>query len=352
MQMLETHYKRMAIQNATLREIYATNNVEQVNSYPQQIQILPLLRCNYRCKMCFVNEEQLRNGEEISFDTLRKLEPVLPFVESVYLTGGEPLLYSRFDDLATMVANHGCSVSISTNGSLISQRLDSIVKHVDNLKVSIDAATPETYKDIRIGGNFGNVIKGLLEITKWKIKNRSLTPNLEFSFVAMRSNVHELPALVKLASEIGVTKVIGQYMGNKKQKEELNEESLFNHQEYSDKHFMKAMEVARSLGVNFSCRSLFNEKKNKKCTAASFSKSTICREPWRYMVLNANGNIAPCCPSPMTMGNLNDNSFDEIWNNEKYQYLRRKINTDSEPPECAKCTNCKMDMTKKETFLG
>jgi radical SAM protein with 4Fe4S-binding SPASM domain len=338
-------------QNSTLRAIYATNNIEVVNSYPQTIQILPLMRCNYRCKMCFINEEQLKSGEEISFDALRKLDPILPFVESVYLTGGEPLLYSGFDELTSMASGHGCSIKISTNGSLIEHRFDSIVNNVHELKVSIDAATSQTYKSIRIGGRFEKVINGLVEIAKWKARNRSIYPILKFSFVSMYSNVHELPALIKIAANIGVVSVYAQYMGNKKGKKELIKESLFYHKEYSDEWFLKAMDTAKSLGVEFTCRGLFNQKKENECTA-KFSKTKICTEPWRYMVVNANGNVTPCCPSPMVMGNLNDQTFDEIWNNEQYAYLRRKINTGDEPPECANCTNCKIDLSREKTFVG
>ncbi|TLN14024.1 methyltransferase domain-containing protein, partial [bacterium] len=54
---------------------------------------------------------------------------------------------------------------------------------------------------------------------------------------------------------------------------------------------------------------------------------TGCRQPWDHVSFDWNGDVYPCCnPSGITdyrMGNINDSSFEEIWNGPKYEYTRR-----------------------------
>jgi len=47
-----------------------------------------------------------------------------------------------------------------------------------------------------------------------------------------------------------------------------------------------------------------------------------CGYPWIQAVIRANGDVCSCCQRRHIMGNLNENTFDEIWNGEKYQSLR------------------------------
>ena len=39
-----------------------------------------------------------------------------------------------------------------------------------------------------------------------------------------------------------------------------------------------------------------------------------CHYPWTWLMLTADGVIKPCCFANGNLGNLHENSIDEIWN--------------------------------------
>ena len=50
-----------------------------------------------------------------------------------------------------------------------------------------------------------------------------------------------------------------------------------------------------------------------------------CPLPWKSMLVDIDGNVKVCCFNKIDMGNLNNDSVDNIWNNEKYQELRQRL---------------------------
>lgn len=166
------------------------------------------MRCNYRCLRCFQSEEMHKNGAELDFAIMEKIEHVLPSVKSIYFTGGEPLLYHEYDRMLDMLQKYRCDLSISTNGALLSgKRLEMVAKTMRTVKISIDAATPDTYARIRRNGDFSRVVRNIIALQKRKIENGALFPEVHFSMVAMKSNVAELSKLVVLAHNLGVTRI-------------------------------------------------------------------------------------------------------------------------------------------------
>jgi MoaA/NifB/PqqE/SkfB family radical SAM enzyme len=56
------------------------------------------------------------------------------------------------------------------------------------------------------------------------------------------------------------------------------------------------------------------------------SGKKICYNPWTHFeVNNPNGDVTMCCDVPTVLGNVNEQSIEEIWNGEKYQKLRRMM---------------------------
>ena len=77
-----------------------------------------------------------------------------------------------------------------------------------------------------------------------------------------------------------------------------------------------------------------------------------CHLPWQEMIIHANGTVEPCCywtahgNANPPLGNINDNSIEEIWNNDNYQKLRRNMSRgDLEQAGCANCFAVKQGQT-------
>jgi radical SAM protein with 4Fe4S-binding SPASM domain len=50
-----------------------------------------------------------------------------------------------------------------------------------------------------------------------------------------------------------------------------------------------------------------------------------------------NGDVLACCVPGLKMGNLHENTMEEIWNGPRYQELRRSVNSANPPPSCKTC---------------
>jgi radical SAM protein with 4Fe4S-binding SPASM domain len=62
-----------------------------------------------------------------------------------------------------------------------------------------------------------------------------------------------------------------------------------------------------------------------------------CTDPWNFAFVQADGDIRPCCWIDDTMGNVNTESFESIWNSQKYQDLRKSVASANPRSECWGC---------------
>jgi MoaA/NifB/PqqE/SkfB family radical SAM enzyme len=174
--------------------------------------------CNLRCIYCShrgfegqseEERKQLCGGKTYGTpeSLLDNIEYIAPQMGGLRFGGGEPLLYPEFYKVVNLAKNYpNMILSISTNGNLITRQLiDDVILSPGFrwLAISMDAATKETYIRIRRGGDFDKVC-GIVKDIISRRKNR-LFPSLQFNFVIMRSNYHEMIKLVELAKELGVS---------------------------------------------------------------------------------------------------------------------------------------------------
>ncbi|MSP11868.1 MAG: radical SAM/SPASM domain-containing protein [Chloroflexi bacterium] len=83
----------------------------------------------------------------------------------------------------------------------------------------------------------------------------------------------------------------------------------------------------------------------------STSKSMpICTHPWTSVSIDEMGDVHPCCASGMVMGNLNENTLEEIWNNGRYQKMRATVNTPH--PAFTDCRYCVLRGVDMENDFG
>ena len=71
------------------------------------------------------------------------------------------------------------------------------------------------------------------------------------------------------------------------------------------------------------------------------NKNTICAVPWMHLAFEPSGKIIPCCLTSThktaEVGNLNDNSLEEIWNSDRMKQMRVEMMNGIEPKICNKC---------------
>jgi MoaA/NifB/PqqE/SkfB family radical SAM enzyme len=104
---------------------------------PQIVRIDPVHTCNLRCIMCHVSYMKLTKGQ-IPFETLRRLEPLAN--RNVWADVGcifEPTAHSRFGDIMQLFNDFGFRLSMTTNGTLMTDRVLQQIAGINLRQVTI-----------------------------------------------------------------------------------------------------------------------------------------------------------------------------------------------------------------------
>jgi len=115
------------------------------------------------------------------------------------LTGGEPLMRDDIFDLAKYAAGRGLTVSIGTNGTMVTEEIAGEMKQipVSRLGVSIDFPQPQMQDRFRgREGAFDSALAGIRNAQKAGL-------GVQINSTISRLNVDYLDALLSLAIEVG-----------------------------------------------------------------------------------------------------------------------------------------------------
>ena len=148
--------------------------------------------------MCDVH--QTRSDPAVGKKLWADLKQYLPTAKYIMLAGwGEPFVRPESKEL--LLNYHGpAKFHITTNGLLLPKYWEKI-KHqkIPWLKISVDAATQETYEKIRMGAKWGELLAALNLIEQ----NRDKFPFVMINMTVMRSNYKEIPQFIDLAESYG-----------------------------------------------------------------------------------------------------------------------------------------------------
>jgi len=282
--------------------------------YPSVLAIFLSTKCNLRCFIC--RREGFKGGD-LDFKNIYKLEKAIKYARTIDLTGwGEPLLYPRFKDVLNYIYSLNPRkdlIQITTNGTRLSGRLAKLLRgHLKSLVISINAATASTYNRDMKGGNFEDT---LLRIQAFLFGlNKSERRKVQLHFVAHTENFREIPDLVVLAGNLGISTIsIGQYLINIPEHIEFS--LLHVKTEYNDV-VKKAQALGAKLGVEvFAPLFIRGEKR---------LSSQNCVSPFLECFILVDGSVGPCCfCGNYRIGNAYKTSFEDIWFGKAYRKLRK-----------------------------
>ena len=216
-----------------------------------------------------------------------------------------------------------------------------IESDLDGVLISLDAASKKTYESLKVGCDFDNVTSNIKKLIAAKKHKNSPLPEILFSYIAMKRNVHEIPDLVDLIASLGNRKDFG--AGSRigivrllafKQILHLQIEDI--PQEIFDETQKRAQK--NDLFVNFTGTNVREDLPDPSCCLAWM-------EPYIFM----GGYISQCCAvfisnnrdfiRKYSLGNVLENDFKSHWNAKPYTSLRRLINKPDQPVpiQCAGC---------------
>ncbi|MFP4053358.1 MAG: radical SAM protein [Phycisphaerae bacterium] len=184
----------------------AINNAEAGEGfYPPSMTVQLGNACNIRCSMCgWVRRDPYKMPP--------KLQPMIfegmPYLRRLRLTGGEPAIFPFAKEVVAAAGEHPqLRLAINTNATLLDEDFwyEALTDQFCALRISIDAASPETYHAIRKGGDFDTVMKVTREVASRRRSRQE--PEIVWSFVIQQANRHEVVPFAELAVECGVDHV-------------------------------------------------------------------------------------------------------------------------------------------------
>ncbi len=340
---------------ASYRAVDAATRAAYVESHPRCVFIEVTNHCNLLCETCprtFVSYEEAKT---LSWENFLKIVEQFPKMDRAVLHGiGEPLINKDLPRMIAHLKKRDVYVLFNTNATLLNQKWsrELIESGLDEMRCSIDGADPRTYAHIRGAPLLNKIVSNLTEFMQIQQEMGADTPRASIWMTGMRENVGELPDLLRLAAKMGVPEVYLQRMVYYHEAEEApgmlkDGHGLFsNFDEEVDQLVVECEALADELGIMFKASGATNPRSSLEASKQSDSQPWKgCMRPWTTAYITANGNALPCCISPfatrdyesLKLGNLFDQSFDEIWNNSNYQQWRKRLLSDAPHEACAGC---------------
>lgn len=323
---------------------------------PRQIYIEVTNRCNSLCASCPLTYDHFLTYEpkhHLTYDQFRRVVDQLPAIERAILHGiGEPLLNPELPRFVAHLKERGAETLFNTNGVLLDQRRgDALVEAgLDELRVSLDAVTPELYHRLRGIDKLPHILANLRAfVARHGGQER---PRVSLWFVGMQENLDELPAFVRLGAELGVPEVYLQrlvYFGTGEQ--------IADHATMAPEQSLFGTLAERQAELIVMCERLASEQGlifRASGATTPFESVSVggmhpwqgCIRAWSLIYVTATGNLLPCCISPFAapdyrsilLGNLFERPLAELWNGYRYQELRRAVLSESPAPwPCQHC---------------
>ena len=301
--------------------------------YPKSVIIETTLRCNLRCIHCVSHLRRVKHNADMAPGILEMIWPLAEQAEDISLDNqGEFFCNRNYLPIFRRARDTGKRTTITTNGKLIGEEIIDNVFFggLTNLNFSIDGINAKTHERLRVGSDYEKLMALLRKTCERKRNSISDLPHIGINMVIRRENIEQLPAMVKLARELGVERMnVFHFFAWKRS---LEMECLFHHKGLSDRYVGIAEEQNRDSGMELCLTTLFAE--DAKHGRRRFRK---CDYPFSAVTIGADGEVFACCDWRMVMGNLNEASFDDIWNGERYRQLRRTVNSTHPQTICANC---------------
>lgn len=276
--------------------------------------VIVTYRCNARCNMCSRFKRPSKPEEEISLETIKKL-PQMYFTN---ITGGEPFIREDLKDIVRELYKKSDRIVISTNG-FFTDRIIDLCKEFPNvgIRISIEGLeeTNNRIRGLQDGFNRGySTLKKLVEMKH---------PDVGFGMTVQDANAKDLVPLYKLSDELNM---------------EFATASLHNSFYFVENkniihdRLMVASEFEKLINE------LLNSNQPKKWFRAYFNHGLInyifgqkrllpCDMAFDTFFIDPYGDVMPCngTKEKEVMGNLNEQTWDELWNSEQAEKVRNKV---------------------------
>lgn len=311
--------------------------------------------CNLKCIMCAKSDDE-PNWVLDKDVGIRFLDDVLP--HTLHWTpsaNSEPLL-NNVDLIADQSRKHMVWLHLFSNGTLLTlERYEKIRDRLHKLWISLDAGTQETFEKIRVPAKWDPVMENVKRVLPLALQDGV---EVTFNYVLMSVNWFEAAKFVELVADLGGKACnIQELLPNSTQFHDLEWEGKVTPEQIRTE-LERAIEIARVRGIDLtlelrppfqgrfynaprteSYKAPLAELRLRYTDAISRQFPGFCSMATTYLKVNPDGAVFPCCrgPEELKMGDATKQTFEQIWNGEKYQEFRRRMFSGEYPDVCKNC---------------
>lgn len=273
--------------------------------------VIVTYRCNAKCTMCNRYKVPSKPEEEISIETIKKL-PEMYFTN---ITGGEPFIRDDLKDIVRELLKKSDRIVISTNG-YFTDRIVELCKEFPQVGIRISIEGLEkTNNEIRgLDDGFNRGYTTLKKLVDMGMKD------VGFGMTVQDRNAADLVPLYNISDELGM---------------EFATASLHN-----SFYFVESNNIIKdrlTVAQNFEdlVNRLLDSNSPKKWFRAYFNHGLInyifsqkrllpCDMSFDTFFIDPYGDVMPCngTKEKQVMGNLNRQSWEELWNSEQAEKVR------------------------------
>lgn len=276
--------------------------------------VIVTYRCNARCTMCNRYKCPSKPEEELSIETIKKL-PKMYFTN---ITGGEPFIREDLPEIIRELYKKSDRIVISTNG-FFTDRIIKLCEEFPNvgIRISIEGLEETNNKIRGLDDGFNKGYSTLKKLVDMK------HPDVGFGMTVQDANAKDLVPLYDLSNELNM---------------EFATASLHN-----SFYFVEAKNIIKDrLMVAKEFEKLINKllesNSPKKWFRAYFNHGLInyifgqkrllpCDMAFDTFFIDPYGDVMPCngTKNKEVMGNLNNQTWDELWNSEQAEKVRNTV---------------------------
>ncbi len=367
---------RLGLFPGTEVRLVDTSNGVTLRRAPNQlakVYIEPTSRCNLACPMCIRESwsEAQGNMSEVTFGRLLEGLTGLERKPVIVFGGfGEPLFHPRILQMLEQAKQVAERVEVITNGLLVTEQMarELLRLQLDVVWFSVDhlhAAAP---------GNDGALLANIDKLNSLRMAVHAVRPETGFVFVATRTNVDELPSLIRRAVTWGVSRymVTNVLPYTAAMCEEMLYRRSLDQVGSRTSYWSPAVQLPRmdlDLGRSLPLLQALRIHNNVQLSGASLTPSqgqcpfietgavAVC---WDGAVSPCLGlmhshvsylNDTPRSVSRYVIGNVNQAPLHEIWNDPNHLAFRRRVQEFDFSP-CTQCGGCDMAEANQEDCYG
>jgi len=299
-------------------------------AFPNIITFEPISTCILDCEFCMLKELETwkyRRKTVMDFKDFKKLvDDTAFFLKQLNFSGGEPLLNKDVFKMFAYARKRGIFTYLFSNSQLLS-RDNGIQKIIDNppdqICIAFDALEKDVYETTRRKGDFDKLKENIVKLIDMKKKSGNKYPIIELQMVLTKKTLKMEKDYWKITKELGADiaqiKPLGVWPeGSASYDKKMIEEYIVTKKEHKNSRH----DLDKDGNIIF-----YRKPGNCACVNISY--------------IGSGGEVLPCWyiwgKDADVMGNINDNSFIDIWDSERYREYRDVMLNGWANKNCHRC---------------